>query len=90
MVTMKQNIHPEYYPKAKVKCACGRVLAVGATKPEINVEICSHCHPFFTGKEKFLDTAGKLERFKARREKAAKTVKAVKKARVKKQRTKKS
>lgn len=82
---MKTDTHPQYHPKAKVKCACGASFVIGSTKPEINVEICSHCHPFFTGKEKMLDTAGKLERFKARREKAAAASKAAKKARVKKQ-----
>lgn len=61
---MKKNIHPTYYPKAKIKCACGRVSEVGNAKPEINVEICSECHPFYTGKEKLIDTAGRVERFK--------------------------
>lgn len=61
---MKKNIHPAYYPKAKVKCACGKVFEVGSTKPELNVEICSQCHPFYTGKEKLVDTAGRVERFK--------------------------
>lgn len=68
---MKTDIHPTYYPKAKVKCACGAVLEVGSTQPELEVEICSNCHPFFTGKEKLIDTAGKVEKFKARREKAS-------------------
>ena len=81
---MKQDIHPTYYPKAKVHCACGAQFEVGSTKPEINVEICSHCHPFFTGKEKLIDTAGKVEKFKARREKAATATKATKKPRMKK------
>lgn len=85
---MKQNIHPTYYPEAKVRCACGNKFIVGSTKPEISVEICNKCHPFFTGKEKLIDTAGKVEKFKARRAKAAK-VKAIsktpKKARVKKE-----
>lgn len=70
---MKQGIHPTYYPKAKVTCACGAEFEVGSTKPEISVEICNHCHPFFTGKEKLIDTAGKVEKFKARRAKAAAT-----------------
>lgn len=61
---MKANIHPQYYPKAKVKCACGRTSEVGSTKPEINVEICSECHPFYTGKGKLIDTAGRVDRFK--------------------------
>lgn len=84
---MKQNTHPTYYPKTKVKCACGAIFEVGSTKPELLVEICSHCHPFFTGKEKLIDTAGKVEKFRARREKAAavKAVKKEKKPRVKKQ-----
>ena len=80
---MKSNIHPTYYPKSKVKCACGAGFEVGSTKPELQVEICSHCHPFYTGKENLIDTAGRVEKFKARREKAA-APKKVKKARVKK------
>jgi large subunit ribosomal protein L31 len=82
---MKTDIHPTYYPKAKAKCACGAVFEVGSTKPELLVEICSNCHPFFTGKEKLIDTAGKVEKFKARREKAAAAPKTEKKPRVKKQ-----
>ncbi|MDE2001447.1 MAG: 50S ribosomal protein L31 [Patescibacteria group bacterium] len=78
----KQDIHPTYYPKAKVTCACGAVFEVGSTKPELQVEICSNCHPFFTGKEKLIDTAGKVEKFKARREKAATAPKKEKKVRV--------
>ena len=68
---MKTGIHPKYYPKAQVKCACGAEFSVGSTKEEINVEICANCHPFFTGKEKLIDIAGKVEKFKARRAKAA-------------------
>ena len=79
---MKNNIHPAYYDKAKVTCSCGNSFTVGSTKPEIGVEICSKCHPFFTGEEKLLDVAGKVERFKARQAKAASTVKTVKKVRV--------
>ena len=81
---MKQDIHPQYYPNAKIKCACGAVIQLGTTKEELRVEICSSCHPFFTGQEKLIDTAGKVEKFKARREKAASAPKATKKARVKK------
>lgn len=81
---MKQNIHPKYYDKAKVRCVCGNTFTVGSTKPEIDVEICYNCHPFYTGKEKLIDTAGKVERFKARRAKAAAAPKVVKKPRVKK------
>lgn len=71
---MKKEIHPEYYPKAKVTCACGNVFSVGSTKPEIALDICYACHPFYTGKDKLIDTAGRVERFKARKEKAAKAV----------------
>ena len=69
---MKKDIHPAYYPKATVKCGCGNSFAVGATKKEIEVEICSKCHPFFTGKNKLIDTAGRVEKFKARAAKARK------------------
>lgn len=70
---MKTEIHPEYYTDAKVTCSCGNSFKVGATKKEIHVEICSACHPFFTGNEKVIDAAGRVERFKARA--AAKTPK---------------
>jgi large subunit ribosomal protein L31 len=67
---MKEKIHPTYYPKAKVKCACGYEFLVGSTRPELQIEICSNCHPFYTGKEKLIDTAGRIERFASRRSKA--------------------
>jgi large subunit ribosomal protein L31 len=60
---MKKDIHPEYY-KTKVHCACGSEFETGSTLKEISVEICSQCHPFFTGKQKLIDTAGRVERFK--------------------------
>lgn len=60
---MKKDIHPQYYPNARATCACGNTFLVGSTKPEIFVEICSACHPFYTGKEKLVDTAGRVERF---------------------------
>jgi large subunit ribosomal protein L31 len=86
---MKEGIHPTYYPKSKVKCACGESFVVGSTKPELHIEICSKCHPFYTGKEKLLDIAGKVEKFKARlRVAEARSGEAKargKKARVKKQ-----
>jgi len=66
---MKKEIHPKYYTKAKVKCACGNSFTIGSTAPEINVEICSKCHPFYTGKNKIIDTAGRVERFKKRLQK---------------------
>jgi len=60
---MKKGIHPDYYPEAVVRCACGNEFRVGSTKPEIKVEICSKCHPFFTGEMKFVDTEGRIEKF---------------------------
>lgn len=61
---MKADIHPKYFEKAKVTCACGNKFEIGSTKPEIHVEICGVCHPFYTGKEKIIDTAGRVEKFK--------------------------
>jgi large subunit ribosomal protein L31 len=63
---MKKDIHPKYNDKSKVTCACGASFFVGSTKDEINVEICSQCHPFYTGNEKVLDTAGRVDKFKKR------------------------
>ena len=60
---MKKGIHPKY-AKAVVSCACGNTFETRSTKPEINVEICSACHPFFTGKQKFVDSEGRVERFR--------------------------
>ncbi len=60
---MKKGIHPEYYPEAIVKCACGNTFKVGSTRPEIRVEVCSKCHPFYTGEAKFVDTEGRIEKF---------------------------
>ena len=84
---MKSGIHPQYYPDAKVKCACGQTWTTGSTAPELNVEICSHCHPFYSGKEKILDTRGRVDKFKRRLTKTAEAIKAKtkKKPRVKKQ-----
>lgn len=69
---MKKDIHPIYYPQATVKCACGNTFTVGSTKELIETEICSACHPFYTGSEKYVDAAGRIEKFKARMEKTAK------------------
>lgn len=68
---MKADIHPPYYPNAAFTCACGAVFTMGSTKEKVNVEICSRCHPFYTGAEKVLDTAGRVEKFKARQAGAA-------------------
>ena len=69
---MKKDIHPKYNDNAKIKCACGAEFLVGSTDKEIYVEICSACHPFFTGKEKLVDTAGRVDKFKMRQEAAVK------------------
>ena len=63
---MKKDIHPQYHKGAKITCACGNDFPVGSTVKEINVEICHMCHPFYTGKQKLLDTAGRVDRFKAK------------------------
>ena len=60
---MKDNIHPEFYPEAQVVCACGNSWSVGATVPMIRTDICSKCHPFFTGEQRIVDTGGQVERF---------------------------
>jgi large subunit ribosomal protein L31 len=80
---MKKGIHPVYFPQTKVVCACGNSFTVGSTKENIRVEICANCHPFYTGEEKLIDVAGRVEKFRARRAKAATEPKA-KKVRVKK------
>ena len=59
---MKKEIHPEY-KETSIKCACGSEVNVGSTKSDITVEICSKCHPFYTGKQKLVDTAGRIEKF---------------------------
>lgn len=76
---MKKDIHPNYFPKTAIKCACGAILETGATKENIEVEICSQCHPFFTGDKKVVDTAGRVERFRKLTETSAK-LKSQKKA----------
>jgi large subunit ribosomal protein L31 len=62
---MKENIHPKY-GEAVVRCACGETFTTGSTQKELRVEICSKCHPFFTGKQKLVDTGGRVERFMKR------------------------
>jgi large subunit ribosomal protein L31 len=63
---MKKEIHPQYFPKAKVRCACGATFTVGSTKEFMEIEVCSQCHPFYTGKDKIVDTMGRVEKFKKR------------------------
>ncbi len=83
---MKAQIHPKWYPEAKVTCACGNTFVVGSTVPEISVEVCSNCHPFYTGQIKFVDTAGRVEKFKVRQSaKTAGKVSKTEKRKLKKQ-----
>jgi len=63
---MKPKIHPKYYPDAKIVCSCGNTIVTGSTKKLLKVEMCSQCHPFFTGEHRMIDTAGRVERFKQR------------------------
>jgi large subunit ribosomal protein L31 len=63
---VKTKGHPKWYPEAKVTCACGAQFTTGSTMPQINVEICSNCHPLYTGQQKFVDTAGRVDKFNQR------------------------
>jgi large subunit ribosomal protein L31 len=80
---MKAAIHPTWYPEAKVTCACGNTFTVGATVPEIHVEICYNCHPFYTGTMKFVDTAGRVDAFKAKQAGAKTHITKTEKRRIK-------
>ncbi len=93
---MKKSIHPQYN-NIKIKCACGAVYDVGSTSEDINTEICSQCHPFFTGKQKLVDTAGRVDKYEARKAKIQElastvkyTSKKAKKAKLKEKRAKKN
>lgn len=68
---MKAKIHPQWYPNAKITCTCGNTFTVGSTKPEIRVEICAACHPFFTGQMKYVDAQGRVEKFQQKQKFAA-------------------
>lgn len=81
---MKKDIHPAYFPKAVIKCSCGNSFEVGSTIKELKVEICSACHPFYTGKQKLVDTAGRVDKFQARASKQAETAKTHKGKKAKK------
>lgn len=67
----KKDIHPKYYPNATVTCACGNTFTTGSTKPELRVDVCHKCHPFYTGEERIIDTGGTIERFKRKQKEAA-------------------
>lgn len=75
---MKDGIHPTYNPTVKVTCSCGHVFETGSTEKAIHVEVCSHCHPFYTGKQKLVDTAGRVDKFRQRQESAVKRKEASK------------
>jgi large subunit ribosomal protein L31 len=64
---MKQATHPAYHPEAKVSCACGNTFVTGSTEAEIKTELCSACHPFYTGKQKLIDTARRVEKFQTKK-----------------------
>ena len=80
---MKKDIHPKYYKDCKVTCACGNSFLVGSTQKEISVEICSKCHPFYTGKQKLVDSARRVEKFEEKKAKQAKAAAARKGKKVK-------
>jgi len=63
---MKEKVHPRYYNDAQVVCACGNTFTTGSTKKTLKVEVCSQCHPFFTGERRVMDAAGRVERFRRR------------------------
>jgi large subunit ribosomal protein L31 len=81
---MKEKIHPKFYEDAQVTCSCGNVFTTGSTRKTLKVELCSACHPFYTGSKRMVDTAGRVERFKQRyakdapKEEATKTAKTAK------------
>ena len=84
---MKTKIHPAWYPEAQVTCACGNSFKVGSTLPKIDVEVCHKCHPFYTGQMKYVDTAGRVDAFLAKKEMAKeKVLKKAEKRRLKKER----
>lgn len=68
---MKSEIHPQYYTDTKVTCACGNTFVTGSTLKEIRVELCNKCHPFYTGKQKFVDTARRVEKFQEKMSKVS-------------------
>ena len=73
---MKDAIHPKFYTDAKISCVCGTIFNLGSTVENQKVEICSQCHPFYTGNEKVLDTAGRVDKFKKRQAAAKNTKKS--------------
>jgi len=70
---MKEKIHPKYFTDAKVTCSCGNTFTTGSTRQTLKVELCNKCHPFFTGEQKIIDTAGRVERFNKKYKREKKT-----------------
>lgn len=83
---MKKDTHPEYHKEATVSCACGNSFKVGSTQETTNIEICSQCHPFYTGQDKIVDTLGRVERFKKRQQRYTELKKKAEKRGPKKER----
>jgi large subunit ribosomal protein L31 len=79
---MKADIHPTYFPEAKIVCVCGHTLQTGSTMEQVDVELCANCHPFYTGKQKIVDTARRVEKFTERVGKTDRSVLLAKKAKV--------
>ncbi len=83
-MSMKSGIHPTYFPEATITCSCGAVFETGSTTEKMRTEICSQCHPFYTGKKKFIDVTGRVDRFKKLSEKSeAKKISKLKPAKTK-------
>ena len=81
---MKAKIHPKWHDSATVVCACGNMFNIGSTKPQIKVEVCFKCHPFFTGEMKYIDTLGRVEKFQKKQEEAKVSLKILKEKKLKK------
>ncbi|MGD8967400.1 MAG: 50S ribosomal protein L31 [Anaerolineae bacterium] len=81
---MKEDIHPQFYPEAKVICACGNSWTVGSTKPEIRTDVCSECHPFYTGEQRMVDSGGQVERFLKKLERRKKKMAEIEQRKAKK------
>jgi len=86
---MKKDTHPKYFDKCQVKCACGNAFEIGSTKDYIETEVCFRCHPFYTGNDKIIDTAGRVDKFKKRLAKKTELKAKPKKERANKQESKK-
>jgi len=82
----KDGVHPQYYKDAKITCSCGNIMTMGSVKKELHTELCSKCHPFYTGQQKLVDTAGRVDKFRNKQETAKKAAEAATKKTPKKRR----